>query len=659
MAETLERARFDEAIALVNAGDTAGAEALCRGALARDPRDVNMLALLGAVLAKMRRFEEAEQALRRAMALAPTFAKPCEDLGHVLLETGKPQEAVRALRKAVRLDPASDSAWFTLGKALAAAGEGKEADAAFERAFELSPEKRAMAHAARLHKAGRLEEAEKRYRAVLRDYPGNVDAMRLLAGIAARTHRPAEAERLLREAVRRAPDFAGAWTDLGLLLREQDRFEEAIEALRTAIAVEPHNARVHFLLGGTLAPAALTYDAISEYRRAIEIRPDHAGAWLGLGHTLKTVGRTDEAVEAYRRCARLRPDNGEIWWSLANLKTYRFTDAEIEYMEEKLRGGNLRPISEVNFLFALAKAHEDRGDYDTAWEYYRRGNARRREQEWYDPAQTEVLFSGIREVFTPELIARSAGSGCEDPAPIFIVGLPRSGSTLIEQILASHTDVEGTAELPYIGRLVTALSRNRADGINYPHAVRELGPEHFRSMGEEYLRMARLHRVEGRPRFIDKMPNNFPHAGFISLILPNAKIIDARRHPLDACVGCFRQLFARGQPFTYDLADLGEYYLQYLGMMEHWDAVLPGRVHRVQYEELVADPEREIRRLLEFCGLPWQDACLRFHETERPVRTASSAQVRQPLNADAIGRWKRYEKYLGELIEILGEDARA
>ncbi|MGH8248225.1 MAG: tetratricopeptide repeat-containing sulfotransferase family protein, partial [Gammaproteobacteria bacterium] len=386
---------------------------------------------------------------------------------------------------------------------------------------------------------------------------------------------------------------------------------------------------------------------------ALQLNPKHAGAWLGLGHSLKTVGRQQDAVEAYHECAKLRPDKGEIYWSLANLKTYRFSEDEIELMRGKIAGGKLEKESQINFLFALAKASEDRGEFETAWNYYREGNARRREEEWYDAVQTEVTNDAIIRIFNRDLLDANAGCGCGDASAIFIVGLPRSGSTLIEQILASHSAVEGTAELPYLGRIAASLNRNRADGVNYPEAVRELQAEHFRAMGEEYLACAKMHRVRGTPRFIDKMPNNFPNIGFISLVLPNARIIDARRHPLDACLSCYRQLFAKGQSFTYDLVDIGEYYLQYQRLMDHWHAVLPGRVLTVQYEELISDFEHHVRRLLEFCNLSWEDNCLRYYETERPVRTASSEQVRRPIYTESMGRWRNYEQHIGELIDVL------
>ncbi len=377
------------------------------------------------------------------------------------------------------------------------------------------------------------------------------------------------------------------------------------------------------------------------------------GALLGLGHLLKAVGRYHEAVASYDACIALRPDLGETYWSLANLKTYRFDDETVSEMEKRIAGGGLSTQSEVNFLFALGKAYEDRGNFERGWEYYRSGNDKQRAASSYDPVQTEVLNDRIVNVFTREFLESRREVGLRDPAPIFILGLPRSGSTLLEQILASHPDVEGTSELPYLGRVATWLNRNRADGINYPEAVRELPPSAFEGLGGDYLRYASMHRRSGTPRFIDKMPNNFPNVGFLSLILPQAKVIDARRHPLDACLSCYRQLFAKGQAFTYDLTEIGEYYLQYQRMLDHWHAVLPGRVLTVQYEEVVTDFEPQVRRLLEFCELPWDDACLRFYASDRPVRTPSSEQVRQPIYDRSIGHWQHFASHLDELIETI------
>jgi len=647
------RATFHQAIRLLNGGDTDAAVAVCREALREDPDDVNFTALLGAILLKARRFDEAEAELRRAIALAPSFAKPHEDLGLLLVQQRRTQEAETVLREAVRLDPDLEQAHFHLGRALLENGKSEEADQAFERCFALNPEKGRLAEAARLHRSGKVEDAERLYRRVLKDNPDNVTALRLLGVIAMQSGHPENAEELLAKAVRLAPDFTGAIVDLGRLHQDQHRLAEAIECFEKAVASDPRSAHASYLLAAALAPAARTAEAAAAYRRAIELNPEHAGAWLGLGHTLKTLGRQPEAIDAYRECIRLKPANGESWWSLANLKTYPLGDDDIRAMESALQTPDLNEQSEVNFLFALAKAREDREDYDRAWHYYDTGNRRQRMRENYDPVQTEVNNDAIVEVFTEEFLAVNEGLGCDDPAPIFIVGLPRSGSTLIEQILASHSQVEGTAELPYLGRVATSLNRNRADGVNYPQAVRELKGPNFEALGRRYLEHAALHRVEGLPRFIDKMPNNFPNVGFAHLILPRARIIDARRHPMDSCLSCYRQLFARGQAFTYDLTEIGEYFLQYQRMMDHWHAVLPGRVLTVQYEELVDDFDNQVRRLLDYCELPWEDACLNFHETDRPVRTASSEQVRQPIYRGAIGFWRRYEEHVGELAQVL------
>jgi tetratricopeptide (TPR) repeat protein len=647
------RASFTSAIELIGRGRLDEAEAICRAALASNADDINMLALLGALLVKQHRHAEAERCLRRAVDLAPAFAKPHEDLGILLIETRRPQEAVRFLEQAVRLDPRLESAHYQLGRALAQLGRGREADAAFEAAFALSPERKAMAHAAEHHRAGRLKEAEALYREVLSRNPDHVDALRLLGLLALEASHTDEAERRLRRAVAVAPDFTAAWLDLGRVLKELDFYAEAIDAFERAVALEPLNPVAHSLLGGALSAAGRIEEAIRAHEHALELRADHPASLIGLAHLMKTIGRTEQAISSYRRCAQVKPDNGEIYWSLANLKTYRFTDAEIAEMNARIADAQLDESSRVNFLFAVAKAWEDRGDYSRAFTHYREANTRQRALVSFDPVQMESVNERIRNVFTADFVREHAGCGNPDEAPVFILGLPRSGSTLLEQILASHSQVEGTGELPYLGRISSSLSRNRAGGMNYPESVRELSGKHFHALGTQYLDRAAVHRARHAPRFIDKMPNNFPIIGLLHLILPNARIIDARRHPIDACLSCYRQHFAKGQPFTFDLMEIGQYYLEYERLMDHWHAVVPGRVLTVQYEEVVADLEGQVRRLLDYCGLPWEDACLRFHETDRPIRTPSAEQVRQPIYDRSIGFWRHYRDELGELIEVL------
>ncbi len=647
------RRLFDDIMAQLQARQTKQALASCHALLARYPDDINILGLLGAALGDLRRFDEAEKILTKVIDLAPTFAKPYEDLGTLLLQQRKAQEALPLLEKATRLDPQLEEAHFQLGKALAALGRGQEADASFERCFALSPARRMMALAAEHHQAGRLQDAEQLCRQVLQKDPRHVDALRLLGLIAAASGDLDDAEHLLRQALASAPDHTPALFDLGRVLKELERPEDAIVVYRELLTLLPDNPKAHFRLAGVLAPAALNEEAAAAYRRCLALAPKHAGAWLGLGHMLKTLGDQQEGIAAYQRCLALEPDFGEAYYSLANLKTYRFENAEIEQMQRQVERDELNDTSRVNFLFALAKAFEDRKDYAQAWRYYEQGNATQRMLVSYDPVQTQTINDELIEFLNDDFFHATAGYGHPDAAPIFILGLPRSGSTLLEQIIASHSQVEGTSELPYIGRLTKSLNHNRADAMRYPQVLAELQPRHLQRLGQDYLEMAVRHRMEGTARFIDKMPNNFPSVGFIHSILPNAKIIDARRHPMDACVGNLRQLYARGQTFSYDQCDIGEYYLQYLRMMQHWDEVLPGKVLRVQYEDVVTDLETQVRRILDYLELPWEDNCLRFHATERAVRTASSEQVRQPIYDSSVGFWRHYEHHLDELRDIL------
>ncbi len=657
-----------EAVELINTGRIAQAEVLCRAAVARNGDDVNMTALLGATLLKARKLGEAEKYLRHSIQLAPNFAKPYADLGLLLLQSRRVEEAAGMLQQAVKLQAGDGDAWFNLGKALAMLGQGRAADEAFERSFELNPERKALALAVEHQQQGRPERAERMLRELLRSHPENVDALRLLGALSLSAGRLQEAERLLRRTTQLAPAYAEAQLDLGRVYKEQHRLQAAIEAFEHAIALEPGNFLTHFLLGSVLSPAARTEDAIAAYRKVLELRPRHSGAWLGLGHALKTGGEQEAAIAAYRECLRLRPGSGEAWWSMANLKTYRLSDEDIAAMQYQLathkgqeqddeaehedaEGFSIQ--SRVNMLFALAKAYEDRGDDELAWHYYETGNSTQRRQESYDPVRTEVVNDEIISVFNPEFLEKNTGLGHPSNEPIFIIGLPRSGSTLLEQILASHSQVEGTSALPYISIIANTSGRNRADGLIYPRSLRDTSPEKWAEMGQTYLDLAEVHRSEGKPRFIDKMPNNFPHVGLMHLVFPNAKIIDARRYPLDSTLSCYRQLFARGQSFVYDLTDIGEYFLQYQRMMDYWHEVLPGRVLTVQYEDMVMDFDAQVARLLNYCGLPFEDACTRFWETSRPVRTASSEQVRQPIYTKSIHRWRRYEDKLGELIDVL------
>jgi tetratricopeptide (TPR) repeat protein len=647
------RAAFDRALSFLRAGDGVMAERLCREALSELPGEPNLMSLLGAALNRQGRGDEAEPLLRRALEEVPNYPKGHDELARSLVQLGRFDEAIESFRKALTLDPKLQSAQLALVHALKESGRADEADETMQSFLRADPSRELIAKAAEHQREGRLEQAEAVYREILRRDPRNVEALRLLAVIAMNTEHYGQAEQLLKRAVEIAPDFLAAWIDLSRAQLERLDLPAALASIERARELSPRSANVLIHVANVLSRSGRHDEAVEVYRQAVELNPRLAAPHLGLGNTLKTIGRQAEAIEAYRRAAALRPDQSEAWWSLSNLKTFRFDDVETETMERQLERPSLSDEARAQFCFALAKAREDAGDYARAFELYACGNRTRRALEHYDPVQTETINERIRSVFDAAFLARHAGAGNPDSAPIFIVGLPRSGSTLIEQILASHSQVDATHELPEVGRLIQQINRESKDrSLAYPEAVRDFANDDWSRLGRAYLAQTQQYR-RGAPFFVDKNPNNFASIGLLSLALPNSKIINARRHPLDTCVSCYKQLFARGQPFTYDLVELGEYYLQYDQLMSHWHAVMPGRVLDVQYEAVVADQEAETRRLLAFCGLPWEETCLRFHETERAIRTASSEQVRRPIYTSAVGMWRHYERELGELIEIL------
>lgn len=627
-------------------------EQIARAALRDYPGEVNFLALLGASLTRQGRPGDAEEFLRQVVDADPDYAKGHEQLGEALLELGRPVDAIESFRRALELNPAFDAAQLKLGQTLLSLGREAEAKDVMESFVRQKPHRRLLAEAAELHRGGRYKEAEKIYRDILKQDPDNVSAMRLLALLAMKLEHYRDAVVLLKQVVRLAPDFRVALLDLGHAQTELHELEDAVETIQRAIALEPGSYGGYIALANALARSSRTSDAVAAYRKAIELRPEVAGTYLGLGNVLKTLGHQREAIDAYRKGISIQPAFAELYWSLSNLKTFRFDPAEIEAMKAELARPDLEDGATVHFCFALGKASEDAGDYDRAFEYYERGNMLRRKQESYDPVHTEVIGERIREVFTREFLEQAGGSGHGGVRPVFIVGLPRSGSTLIEQILASHTQVEATHELPEGGRLIKFIDRRSVGRTQYPEAVRQFSAEDFERLGKRYDDETRRYR-SGAPYFIDKMPNNFANLGLLSLILPNAVFINAMRDPMDTCLSCYKQLFARGQSFTYDIEDLGYYYLEYRRMMDHWHAAMPGRILDVRYEDVVEDLDRQVRRLLDHCGLPWDDACLDFHNTKRAIRTASSEQVRQPLYADAVQHWQKFGKVLNPLQEIL------
>jgi tetratricopeptide (TPR) repeat protein len=499
--------------------------------------------------------------------------------------------------------------------------------------------------AAALHD-NRLDVAERILKPYLKDDPFDVRAIRMLAELAGRLGRWRDAENLLRRAVELAPDWTSARANLALVLGRTGRPAEAMDLLNDILAEEPDGVGHWNLKAATLGRLGDFEEGIALYEDVLRRAPDQPRVWVSYGHMLKTIGRLEDGVAAYRRAIVHQPAMGEAWWSLANLKTVRFDKDDLEAMQSALATEELSDTDRFHLDFALGKALHDAGRADEAFAHYAKGNALRLKSAPYDPARISKIVDRCIEAFTAEAFAERAG-GCEAPDPIFIVGMPRAGSTLVEQILSSHSLVEGTSELADIPVLA------RKPGT-YPDGILEASSDDRRALGEEYLKRAAVQRRTGRPFFIDKLPNNWLFVPFIQLVLPNAKIIDARRHPLGCCFSNFRQHFAKGQEFTYDFADLGRYYADYVRLMAHLDAVLPGRVHRVIYERIVDDTEAEIRRLLDYCGLEFEPQVLEFYNTERAVRTPSSEQVRRPIYRDAAEEWRAYEGHLAPLKEALG-----
>lgn len=644
------------AVEALKAGRPLRAEEVCRDYLDLSPGCAEHMRLLSHALMKQNRLPEAEEQIRFALELRPNHPQLHEDLGSVLGLQGRLEESIPCLEKAIELDPTLPLAHKKLGRALAALGRGREADEAFEEYFERDPEKGEVAFGADHLKAGRLDDAVRTLQRVLKKNPDNVDAMVFLANAYCRQEKKIEdAEALLRRATKVAPDYLTAWLSLGSLLLERGKQLEAIDAYRTATRLEPAHAAAWGLLASAYGPAGHPDKAARAYARALKLNPDLANAHHGHGHVLKTLGDQEAALEAYREAIRLQPHFGEAYWSLANLKVFAFEDSEIEAMLAQLNGSELSDSADIHIRFALGKAFEDRGDYDQAWHYYDTGNQRQRQQVYYDPNEFTLRQKDIREVFSADFLAEHEGLGHEARDPILIVGLPRSGSTLVEQILASHSQVEGTAELPELGNLTNLLGRYRPDKLGFPKVLTQLRQRDWRSLGLRYLKNTRRYRETDRPLFTDKLPNNFPLIGFLHLILPKATVINTLRHPLDTLLGNYKQLYGKGQNWTYDMFELAEYYKQYDTTMQHWHAVLPGKVLDVHYEDTVLDLEGQVRRILEHCGLEFEEACLQPWETRRAIKTASSEQVRQPIYTSSLGIWRRYERHLGLWMEELGD----
>ena len=647
------RAAYAEALTALRMGRAATAERQLRALQASVPGDVNSLRLLGASLLYQEKFAEAVDILDRVTAAAPRFWAARADLAHAYRAAGKLDAALREVRSVVAAAPALVPAWLAYGDVLVELEKYPDAKFAYERARLADPEVRRIDRARDALASEDHKTAEEIFRDILRSDPAHVAALCGLAAVSLTASRAQDAVRLLKHALKQSAHLPLAWRGLSQALLAQGALPEAESAVRRLLKIEGENPNNWVLLATVYTRLMRQQDALAAFEEAARINPGEVRLRLSVGHLNKTLGRRSECIQAYKRCLEMDPSMGEAYWSLADLKNYVFSDAEIASMQSLINADGDDEV-QSHLHFALGRALEHKKDYPGAFEHYATGNRRRRKTVPFDIEAFERKTRRVRETFDRAFFADRSGCGFPDPSPIFIVGLPRSGSTLIEQILASHSQVEGTFELPNLLGIVREFDHADAQHDAYPEIVRTVPLEQFAHLGRRYIEETAPLRG-ARPYFIDKMPNNFSHVGLIQAILPRALIIDARRHPMDACFSTYKQHFAEGQSFSYDLEDLGRYYRCYLGLMDHWDALLPGKVLHLQYEQLIRDPEAQIRRLLSHCSLPFEPACLSFHQTKRPVRTASAEQVRQPLYTSGVGYWRHFQDSLGPLERALGD----
>lgn len=638
-------------------GDLEGARAALETVLAESPDHADALYMYAVCQRYAKDLAGALKTLERLKLIAPDNGRAHQEEGHTLRAAGRFDDALAAFARATRANPALEASWraqVELFSGLGAAPQAAQAKAQLEFIQGLP---KPLVGVIDLISQGKLVKAEDLCRGFLKQVPHHIEGMRLLADIGSRLGVLDDADFLLESAAEFAPDNVRVRMDYIQVLRKRQQFEKALDEARKLLDMQPDNPQFQSIYAIEAMQSGDYETALEMFDRVLERVPSDPSTLVSRGHALKTIGKSDQAIDAYHSAIVSTPQYGESYYSLANLKTYTFTEDEIERMHAQEQSGNLSHMDRVYLCFALGKAYEDRHDFETAFKYYERGNSLKKAQSRYRAEQMSEEFAQQREVCTLELFADKAGMGCDAPDPIFVVGLPRAGSTLLEQILSSHSQVDGTLELPNILALSHKLRRGeRMSGDSkYPAVLADLGADELRQFGEQFIEETRIHR-QGAPLFIDKMPNNFRHIGLIKLILPNAKVIDARRHPLSCCFSGFKQLFAEGQEFSYDLHDIGRYYRDYVDLMDHWDEVLPGFVLRVQHEDVVADLEAEVRRMLDFCGLDFEEACLNYYETERNVRTPSSEQVRQPIFTDSLEQWRNFEPWLEPLFDALGTE---
>lgn len=648
---------YENAANLLESGEIELAEYQLSEILKKYPEEPNALRLSGLSSLQQGKPNAAIIPFKKALQVAPDFYQVYENLSQAWALLGNLKEAEMCLKKYLEHNQSSFSSWKALGDILSDQGKEAESDKAYKNAISTDQKYIKMQEAMHSVQKGNLGEAESVYRDILSEDPNNVDALRLLALLASRTGALDQAIRMLENCTRIAPDYALAWENLAKLYRQKDDQEsllKASECFKKATELRPDWAEGWAGLGTMQTRSSLHEEGIKSYKKSLSLKINQPRVHLSLGHVYKTTGSQENSINSYKEAIHHDEDFGEAYWSLANLKTYKFNSDELDEMEYRLSLKELPERERVHFLFSLGKGYEDIGEYEKSFEFYKQGNNLNRGRTSYDPKAIEALSDRLKNYFTTEVFAKRKECGFQSNEPIFIVGLPRSGSTLIEQILASHSSVEGTMELPNIMNIARKLGNSTKDNTGYPEIIENFSDKEVSSLGNSYIAETKFLR-SGKPFFIDKMPNNFSHIGLIKMILPNAKIIDARRNPMDTCFSCYKQLFARGQAFTYDLSEIARYYINYIKLMDHWDKVLPGFVYKVQHEDLLEDQETITRELLEFCELEFESSTLEFYKNDRAVKTASSEQVRVPINKRGLNQWKNYVEWLGDLRYHLKE----
>jgi tetratricopeptide (TPR) repeat protein len=642
--------------ALLKDGHLAQALAATQTLRSQVPENRDVLYMMAVSLRYLNRVPEALATLAELERRHPAYSRLFQERGHCYVAMRSAEPAIEAFLRAVNLNPSLPASWHALEVLFRMTGRSADAEHAAREAAKLANLPPELLTAFGMFADGEIYAAEQIVRQYLLTHGDHIEGMRLLAQIGMKLDVADDAEFLLENVVALAPDYHAARYEYAVALLARHKHVRAREEMEKLLETDPNN-RVYRTTYATVCVGFGDHSqALPLYREILAEAPNDPELHLSIGHALKTLGQTEEAIESYRAAAAVRPQYGEAYWSLANLKTYRFTDLEIARMRAAEAAANIQQPDRYHLCFALGKALEDRSEYAESFTFYDRGNALKKTECRYQAELLERNAHLQTSVCTREFFAARQGVGSPDRSPIFIVGLPRSGSTLIEQILSSHSQVEGTMELADIPRLVQDLrGREGTDDSTprYPGVLAELAAEDFKRLGEKYLSDTRVYR-QGKPCFIDKMPNNFRHLGLIHLILPNAKVIDARRNPLACCFSNYKQLFASGQQFTYSIDDIARYYRMYVELMAHWDEALPGPILRVQHEDLVEDLEANVRRILKFCELDFEPGCVEFYKTERAVNSASSEQVRRPIYREGLDQWRHYEPWLGPLREALG-----